>query len=405
MKINGSRMLERLDRLAQIGAAPAGGVTRLALTDDDTKARRLVIGWAQARGFVPHVDPVGNVFLRRVGTDANAPPVITGSHLDTQISGGNLDGIYGVLAGLEVVESLEDSNQRTRHPIDVVIWNNEEGVRFAPVTMGSSVYGGTLDLQQVLEHRDADGVSVRSALHDSGLLEELRPRRLGERFHASVELHIEQGPVLEQAGRRIGVVTAVQGVRQFEFVVSGEAAHAGTTPRAMRRDAFVTAVQLYQRLAEMADAGGPDLRFTVGRMQVYPGAPNTVPSRVSFTVDLRHPDAAELAARAAAIASIVDQEFQKSCAVRALIDSPPVTFDAKIVDLIHAQARDLQLDGMPMVSGATHDSARIAHLGPTAMIFVPSRDGISHNPREWTAPDQLVTGCELLGNTLEQLAG
>lgn len=400
MKTNGERLIQRLQDLAKIGTTKDGGVTRLALSSEDSEARALVIQWASARGFQCSRDAMGNLFVSRPGTEPDLPPIMTGSHLDTQRNGGNFDGIYGVIAGLEVLESLDDADLRTRHTIELAIWNNEEGVRFAPVTMGSGVWGGQLQVEKILAHMDSGGVSVEQALaEDSALVPVPETAEFGWPFHCYVEAHIEQGPVLEHADLPIGVVTGIQGTRQFRFRLSGEAAHAGTTPMNIRKDAFLAAVELHQQLREIADVNDPDIRFTVGTFSAWPGTPNTVPGEATFTVDFRSPDADKLRERGDRMLATANNAIE----VSQLIHSEPVAFDPTVRDCVARATASLGLDQMALLSGATHDARNVAHLGPTGMIFVPSRDGVSHNPREWTEPEQLVQGCDVLALSLLEL--
>lgn len=400
MRIDAERLAQRLGALSRIGATPQGGVTRLALSAEDCAARAMVLEWCTARGMVWRRDEIGNLFVRRAGT-SRALPLLTGSHLDTQRNGGNYDGIYGVLAGLEVLESLTDADVATRHPFELVVWNNEEGVRYAPVTMGSSVYGGQLALQDVLGYADAGGVTVADALAaDAAVLP--TPNGTGEPgFSAYVELHIEQGPVLEAREATIGVVTGVQGTRQFVAKVPGRAAHAGTTPASERDDAFLKALALHAQLQALSEPDDTDVRFTVGRFAASPGTPNTVPGAVEFTIDLRHPDADVLTARGDAMLRVVEEDARfAGCTLNQTIHSPPVAFDGAICKIIADAARKRDYCAMRLLSGATHDARNVAHLAPTGMIFVPSKDGVSHNPAEWTDPDQIAAGCQILADTL-----
>lgn len=399
--INRDRLLSRLEALSRIGRTQSGGVTRLALSPEDTAARRQVIDWASSRGFKARIDPIGNIFIGRVDENAAHASVLTGSHLDTQIDGGHFDGIYGVVAGLEVLESLDENGQMTRRPLELVIWNNEEGVRFAPVTMGSGVFCGRLSLEDIRGHTDASGISVGDAIATCRKgLGQLGDVPLGRKFSAYVEAHIEQGPVLESLGKQIGVVTGIQGVRQMSLTLQGEAAHAGTTPLKDRRDAFVEAVALYTRLRNLAQVEDPMVRFTVGRMVVLPGAPNTIPSEATFSVDFRHPDAAVLQERGDAF---VQAAHAAKARVRELIHNPPVAFDSAIIEAVRNATSRLGFTAENMMSGATHDAANVARMGPTGMVFVPSREGISHSPRESTDPDDLVRGANVLAATLATL--
>jgi len=400
--IDGDRMMGRLDALARIGRTPRGGVTRLALSSEDTAARRQVIDWAAGRGFVARMDPIGNIFIRRAAASQGLLPVLTGSHLDTQIDGGNFDGIYGVIAGLEVLESFEDRGHHTRSPLELVIWNNEEGVRFPPVTMGSSVFAGRFPLAEVLNYQDASGVTVAEALTASRSSLGVADAPLGELFSAYVEAHIEQGPVLESKHRQIGIVTGIQGVRQMVITLTGEAAHAGTTPMGIRQDALVDAIALYARLREIARTDDPMVRFTVGRMTVLPGAPNTIPAEASFTVDLRHPEPQVLQDRGD---EIVAAAIEAKATVREIINNPPVQFDSLVIKAIRRATDELEIVGEPIMSGATHDAANVARQGPAGMIFVPSRAGVSHSPRESTSAEDLIRGANVLASTLEALCG
>ncbi|MGE0045180.1 MAG: M20 family metallo-hydrolase [Hyphomonadaceae bacterium] len=405
MNINGARLNERLTALSRIGATPDGGVTRLALSLEDRQARALLLGWALARGFEVGRDVAGNLFIARRGTNSGLPPLMTGSHLDTQRNGGNFDGIYGVVAGLEVIESLEDANVRTNADFVVTIWNNEEGVRYGPVTMGSSIWSGKLRLDDLITEVDSDGVSLGAALEqDRAELFELAAWPLQSPFQFYVELHIEQGPVLDAADTPIGVVTGIQGVRQFLFKVQGEAAHAGTTPMAARKDAFSAALELCERLKEIAVVSDPAVRFTIGRFVVSPGAPNTIPAEVTFTVDFRSPDTKTLRERGAAMLAAAGEVWGPCLAeVKEFIHSEPVSFDAEVMAAIRSAAVASDLAFLELPSGATHDALHVARIGAAGMIFVPSRDGVSHNPREWTDPGHLTAGCQVLASAMRSL--
>lgn len=405
MRINADRLLARLARLSEIGSTPEGGVTRLALSADDIAARALVLSWAEKRGFAGSRDAAGNIFLTRPGDAPERLPVMTGSHLDTQRNGGNLDGIYGVVAGLEVLETFEDQGVCTQSPLRLAIWNNEEGVRFSPVTMGSAVWSGKLGLEALQHQADRDGTTLAQALAQDRLgFANLAEAPLGEDFAHYVELHIEQGPVLEGLGMPLGAVTGIQGVRQFTVEAIGRAAHAGTTPPAMRQDAFLAALALHRQLAALIRDAGENILLTVGRFELSPGTPNTVPSIAAFSIDLRCNDAALLEVAGNAILALSGHEVER-CAVHIaeLIHSSPVTFDPAIIASIEAAAATEGLAIARLPSGATHDAVNTARLGPTGMIFVPSRGGISHNPAEWTDPVQLAAGCQVLARTLLDL--
>lgn len=403
------RLWGRLMEMAGIGATAKGGVNRQALTAGDGKARRLLADWSVSRGFSIFQDDIGNLFIRRAGTDDTLAPVTTGSHLDTQPTGGRFDGAYGVMAGLEALEALADSGIATRHPVEVVAWTNEEGGRFPPSCMGSGVYTGRYTLDWARAIRDPDGVSVGEALPAvMSLTAEAAPRAFGSPLHAYIEAHIEQGPVLVTAKETIGVVTSVQSQNLFEVDVFGEEAHAGTTPRANRADAVLAAVEIVSALEREALDDADALRFTVGRFIAKPGAPNTVPSHVLFTIDLRHPENAMIERMSELIErlpSAVAERRGCRAAVKRLSDSPVTPFDETIIDLIDRKRQDLNLPGRRMPSGAGHDAMYMPPLAPTGMIFVPCVDGISHNEAEDALPADLTAGTRVLADCLAELAG
>jgi len=403
------RLWGRLMDLAKIGATAKGGVNRQALTPEDGAARRLLADWALARGFSIYQDAIGNLFVRRSGDDDGLPPVTTGSHLDTQPTGGRFDGAYGVMAGLEALEALEDSGIRTRHPVEVVAWTNEEGARFPPSCMGSGVYAGRYSLDWVCAIRDPAGVMVGDALSSiTAGTKEAAPRDFEAPIAAYIEAHIEQGPVLVTAGETIGVVTSVQSQNLFEIEIFGVEAHAGTTPRASRSDAVLAAVEVISTLEQLGLDGADALRFTVGRFIARPGAPNTVPSHVTFTIDLRHPDNAEIGRMSDLIERLPGEIAAKRrcrATVTRLSDSPVTPFSEAIVDLVDRTRKELGLAGRRMPSGAGHDAMYIQPLAPTGMIFVPCVDGISHNEAEDALPADLAAGTRVLADCLAELAG
>ncbi|MBP0595258.1 Zn-dependent hydrolase [Paraburkholderia sp. LEh10] len=400
--INGPRLSDRHREMARIGGTANGGVNRQALTPEDTQGRHRLLEWATARGYTAGIDPIGNLFIRRAGTRADLSPVMTGSHLDSQPTGGKYDGVYGVLAGLEVLETLDDHNVVTERPIELVVWMNEEGSRFGPVTMGSAVAAGAVPLERALAANDAKGVSVSEAL--ARQIAELPPmerRPLGATGHAYIEAHIEQGPVLEQEARGIGVVSAIQGLHLYQVEVRGFEAHAGTTPSRHRKDALVAANALIAKLrAEVADPADV-LRFTVGRFEVSPGSPHIVPGKVTFSIDLRHPDPEHLLCTGDRILELCSGEIEH-CMVSAnvVLRSTPVQFDARLVTAVRHAAEHRGLRYMSMVSGATHDAKYMADRTPSAMIFVPSEKGISHNELEHTDDEDLIAGAQILCDAL-----
>ena len=396
LRIDGARLWQSLMDLAQIGATPKGGVCRIALTDLDRQGRDLFVRWARGAGCSIRVDAIGNIFARRAGQDDNLPPVMTGSHIDTQPTGGKFDGNYGVLAGLEVVRTLNAASVRTRAPIEVAVWTNEEGSRFVPVMMGSGVFAGAFTLEHALSQRDAQGVSVGEALASIGYAGQLGPApAVGSYFEA----HIEQGPVLENHARVIGVVTAALGQRWYDVTVQGMEAHAGPTPMELRRDALLAASELVLEVNRIAVQRAPHARGTVGTMELFPNSRNVIPGRASLSVDLRAPDDAQLldmdAALRAACARIAT-ERSLQITVEQVVYFPPQPFTPQLVQAVRANADDLGYSSMDVVSGAGHDAVYLARVAPAAMIFVPCDDGISHNEIENAAAEHLEAGCNVL---------
>jgi N-carbamoyl-L-amino-acid hydrolase len=396
LRIDGARLWQSLMDLAQIGATPKGGVCRIALTDLDRQGRDLFVQWARGAGCSIRVDAIGNIFARRAGQDDSLPPVMTGSHIDTQPTGGKFDGNYGVLAGLEVVRTLNAAGVRTRAPIEVAVWTNEEGSRFVPVMMGSGVFAGAFTLEHALAQRDAQGVSVGEALASIGYAGQLGPApAVGSYFEA----HIEQGPVLENHARVIGVVTAALGQRWYDVTVQGMEAHAGPTPMELRRDALLAASELVLEVNRIAVQRAPHARGTVGTMELFPNSRNVIPGRASLSVDLRAPDDAQLldmdaALRAACARIATERSLQVT--VEQVVYFPPQPFTPQLVQAVRANADDLGYSSMDVVSGAGHDAVYLARVAPAAMIFVPCDDGISHNEIENAAAEHLEAGCNVL---------
>lgn len=405
--VSETRQWDRLMDLAKIGAIPGDGVNRQALTALDRQARRLVIGWAEAAGAQVSVDEAANLWFRLEGQDPDASPVITGSHMDSQPAGGRFDGIYGVVAGLEVLAALRDSGVTLPRPLEVVAWTNEEGSRFAPGCMGSMAWAGAKPLSAFAAVADAEGVTFGQALAETLAAEADLPHRpLGGAAHAYIEAHIEQGPKLEAEGLDIGIVTGIQGSRWFTVTVDGASAHAGTTPVSLRRDALQAAVRAVGALNALTQDPTDVLRFTVGSFVVEPGSSNSVAGRVRFTIDLRHPDAAVLRERGDAIVATVQAAVAPCAAVVSeSFSAEPLAFDPGIVAAIGQAAEGLGLSHTEMPSGAFHDAQLVARRVPSAMIFVPSRNGVSHNPAEYTSPVQLAAGTRCLAAALVTMAG
>jgi N-carbamoyl-L-amino-acid hydrolase len=403
-RLSSSHLLGNLDALAAVGAIEGGGCARLALTDEDKAGRDLVVGWMKALGLAVTVDAIGNVVGVREGREKGAP-VMTGSHIDTVRTGGRYDGNYGVLAGLEVVRALNEANVTTRRPIAVAFFTNEEGARFHPDMMGSLVYAGGMGLNEVYAAADKDGLTVGDELRRIGYLGAAKPGAL--KPHAFVELHIEQGPILDEEKVQIGVVESVQGISWTEYTVTGVSNHAGTTPMRLRRDAgfLASSVNLFAR--KLAWDMGGDQVATVGEMAFRPNLINVVPNRAVFTVDLRNTDEARLkAAEAKVAAHIAEVAASEKVGVEAkvLARFEPVIFDAGLVDRVEHHAKALGRTTRRMPSGAGHDAQMMQRLCPTAMIFVPSVAGLSHNVKEHTETADLVAGAEVLLNLMLELA-
>jgi N-carbamoyl-L-amino-acid hydrolase len=411
LRINGPRLWDSLMELAQIGATAKGGVCRLTLTDLDKQGRDLVCHWAKEAGLTITIDKIGNGFLRRAGRDNSLPPVVTGSHIDTQPTGGKFDGNYGVLAGIEVVRTLNDAGITTEAPIEVAWWTNEEGSRFVPVMMGSGVFAKAFTLEHAYAATDTDGKTVQGELARIGYIGEQEPgdHPIGSYF----ETHIEQGPVLEDHDITIGVVTGVLGIRWYDCVVTGMEAHAGPTPMALRKDALQVAAALMQEVVACAhrhpQADGQNHgRGTVGMVNVYPNSRNVIPGRVKFSIDLRNASDAlcELMdADIRAVAAKLSAESGLPIEITPVSAYPAQSFHADCVDAVGRAAAKLGYSHMPVVSGAGHDAVYMARLAPTGMIFIPCKDGISHNEIESALPEHISAGCNVLLHAMLERAG
>ena len=400
------RQWDRLMAMARIGAIAGDGVNRACLTDLDRQARRLLIGWGTDIGAAVSVDAAGNLWLRRDGTDAQAAAVVTGSHMDTQPNGGRFDGIYGVIAGLEALTALHDAGMTPRRPVELVAWTNEEGGRFAPGCMGSMAWSGFKRIEDFADVRDPDGIRFDDALTQHLAAEADVPRRpLGGKPHAYVEAHIEQGPRLEADSLDIGVVTGIQGSRWFTVTLTGETAHAGTTPLALRRDAVQDMVRAITELNALMHDPKDVLRFTVGRIVVEPNTSNSVADKASFTIDFRHPDKHVLLTRGDAIAGVVRAAVRNAdVAVKETFHALPIEFSPVVIDTVERAATDQGYRSLHLPSGAFHDAQFVAPVCPTGMIFVPCRKGISHNPAEYSEPGQLAAGTRVLTQAIVELA-
>src|SRR5690606_35811544 len=408
--VNGERLWQSLMELAKIGATPKGGNCRLALTELDGKGRDLVVGWMKEAGLEITVDQIGNIFGRRPGRQPSLAPVATGSHIDTQPTGGKFDGCFGVMAGLEVMRTLNEKGLKTEAPLELVIWTNEEGTRFVPVMMGSGAFCKVFPLETALSAVDVDGKAVRDELMNIGYAGKapVPSHQIGKYFEA----HIEQGPILEAEDKVIGVVSGSLGLRWYDVTVTGMEAHAGPTPMPLRRDALFAATHIMQEVIRIAQDYAPEGRGTGGGVNVFPASRNAIPGQVSFTVDLRHENADMLAD--------MDQRFRKACLslaageptgysvdvdVRDVQHFPPTPFAPELIATVRQQAAERGYSHQSIVTGAGHDAVYVATASPTAMIFVPCKDGISHNEIEDAKPEHLEAGANVLLGAMLTHAG
>ena len=396
-RIDGGRLWESLMAMAKIGPGVAGGSRRLALTDEDLAGRNLFIGWAEEAGCTVSFDQMGNIFVRRAGRNMSLAPVMTGSHLDTQPTGGRFDGVYGVLAGLEVIRTLNDMDIETEAPIEVVVWTNEEGSRFPPPMIGSGVFAGVFDLENGLNRHDPEGKTIGQELQRIGHAGDVPCG--GRPVGAYFEAHIEQGPILEAESKTIGIVTGAQGQRWYEVTVIGQEAHAGPTPMNRRRDALVGAARMVDLVNRIGHQNAPYACATVGVLEVSPNSRNTIPGRVFFSIDFRHPEEATLTRMDEDLRSgclALARELKLAVEVKEFWHSPPTPFDRECVAAVREATLAAGYSHRDIISGAGHDAVYIARVAPTAMIFVPCEDGISHNEVENAKPEDLAAGCNIL---------
>ncbi|WP_298727241.1 Zn-dependent hydrolase [uncultured Ferrovibrio sp.] len=396
IQVNQDRLWESLMEMAKIGATPKGGCARLALTDLDKQGRDLFVRWCKEAGCTITVDRMGNIFARRPGRNNDLPPVVTGSHLDTQPTGGKFDGVYGVLAGLEVIRTLNDYKFETEAPIEVSVWTNEEGSRFAPAMVASGVFAGVFTEEYGHSRADLDGKTMGEELKRIGYFGDAPVG--GRKFKAFFEAHIEQGPILEAEKRTIGIVQGIQGMRWFEVTLTGTESHAGTTPMNRRKDAMLGCARIVDRINKIALDHKPGVS-TVGLVKVSPNSRNTIPGSVFFSVDLRHPQdevllemKAELEATVAEVCDDLDLQYE----CKEIWNSPAVHYDKGCIEAVRKAADEAGYPHMDIVSGAGHDAGYINRVAPTGMIFVPCADGISHNEIESATPADLAAGCNVL---------
>ena len=403
LKINSDRLWDSLMEMAKIGGTKKGGCCRLALTDLDKQGRELYIKWAEEAGCTVKVDAVGNIMCTRPGEDMSLPPVGTGSHLDTQPTGGKFDGVYGVLSGLEVVRSMNDQGIQTKYPVEISVWTNEEGSRFAPAMMGSGVVSGRFTLAEILDSKDVDGIRLGDELERIGFAGDTPVT--GRAFHAFFEAHIEQGPYLEAEKKQVGVVTGGQGQRWYNAKLTGRESHAGTTPMHLRSDALIASSKLVLKVQEIAEAHPPGCG-TVGFMQVMPNSRNTIPGEISMSIDLRHPIDEELTkmdvALKAAIAEI--ETTGPTIELDPFWYYEPIHFNTTCIEAVRKATVDLGYSHMDIIAGAGHDACYVSDFAPTSMIFTPCLNGISHNEIESTTQEECEGGCSVLLNAMLTMA-
>ncbi|TNE38945.1 MAG: Zn-dependent hydrolase [Alphaproteobacteria bacterium] len=406
LAIDGNRLWQTLMDMAKIGATEKGGCCRLALTDLDREGRDLFRTWSEEAGCTIRIDKMGNIFARRAGRNNDLPPVLTGSHLDTQPTGGRFDGVFGVLAGLEVIRTLNDLNVETEHPVEVAVWTNEEGSRFAPAMVSSGVFAGVFDLEYGLSRADADGKTMGEELERIGYA---GPEEVGKTpVHAYFEAHIEQGPILEAEEKTIGVVTDAQGQRWYELVLTGVESHAGPTPMNRRKDALLGTARVIQLVNEIGLNHAPVACATVGMVNVYPNSRNVIPGKVFSTIDFRHPDdnvLAQMDKEMRAGVKKIAEEIGLEMELEQIFYYAPVKFEASCVSAVRQGVEACGYSARDMVSGAGHDACYLAEVAPASMIFIPCIDGISHNEVEDVEPEWVHAGANVLLHAILDKAG
>ncbi len=405
LRVDGQRLWDSIMAMGEIGPGQHGGSSRLALTDADREGRDLFVRWCEEIGCSIRVDDMGNIFARRAGRNNDLPPIVAGSHLDTQPHGGKFDGIYGVLAALEAVRTLHDNDVTTEAPLEVVVWTNEEGSRFAPAMIASGVYAGLFAKDYAWAITDSDGKSLGEELERIAYKGDMP---CGEnRIGALLEAHIEQGPILEADNHQIGVVVGGQGQHWYDVTLRGQDSHAGSTPMPGRCDALVAAAEVISMVQALALEHAPQAVGTVGEMEVRPNSRNTIPGEVFFTIDIRNPDEAVLAQMAAQINAMVPDIADKhgvECELVEIWDKPPVKFDPDCIAAVSKATEALGYAHQQMVSGAGHDACQVCLVAPTSMIFVPCAGGLSHNEQESAEPEDLEAGCNVLLHAMLALA-
>lgn len=397
--------------MARAGALPNGGVKRLAASDQDKMGRDLFVKWCIDLGLEVHIDQMGSIFAEMKGSRPDLPAILAGSHLDTQPTGGKYDGSLGVIAALEVAQVVKENNLKHDRSMVIVSWTNEEGARFSPAMVASGVFSGAFTLDYALSRTDTAGLTLGDELQRIGYKgtlpatyhgrgKDTQPSRSTSTtsdklasFDAFIELHIEQGPILESVGATVGVVTGVQGIRWYDIEIAGMEAHAGPTPMNLRNDPVRKLASLILEIYEMAQETGSDARATIGELHASPGSRNTVPGKVRFTVDLRHPDAGKLQEMGEILTRLC-KPFGAVC--NEIWYSPPVQFDQSLIDILVDSCKKRELPYLQLVSGAGHDAVYVSKVIPTAMIFIPCKNGISHNEAEYAAPEDITDGANVL---------
>jgi N-carbamoyl-L-amino-acid hydrolase len=403
--VSENRLMARLAALARFGGRPDGGVNRQALSPEEAGARATIVDWGRQIGLIAYTDAAANLFLRLEGRAPDAAPVLAGSHIDSQPTGGRFDGAFGVIAALEAIEAIVANGLRPYRPVEMVAWTNEEGSRFAPGMNGSTAFCRPAELENILSICDADGVTVREAAAAIHAAEPgVAQRPLGRRPHCFIEAHIEQGPLLEEAGIPIGVVTGIQGTRRYRVRVVGEAAHAGTASMETRRDALLSAMR-FIRQAEAAALIHPDIKFTVGLFEIEPNAPSVVPAEARFSIDIRHPDNRVVDALDETLRLLAADRGRCAVELSQIAHAPSISFSQLIQKEITAAAETAAIAFMPIFSAAGHDARQLSYVTPTGMIFIPCRDGLSHNPAEWADPAHILAGTRVLTDTIWKLTG
>ncbi len=408
IRVNGARLWDSIMAMAEIGATANGGSHRLTLSDEDKSARDRFAGWCAEAGLALTVDQMGDMFALRAGADANRAPIGIGSHLDTQPYGGKFDGVFGVLAGLEVIRTLNDHRINTIAPLEVVNWTNEEGARFAPAMLASGVYGGAFELDWAHSRRAVDsGATVLDELKRIGYHGDAPVHE--HEFSAFFECHIEQGPILDAGGVSVGVVDTAQGFRWYDVSLEGFAQHTGSTPMVGRRNALLGMARVVQAVDDIAQEHAPLARGTVGsQVEVGPGSRNVIPGKVNFTVDLRHPSAETLSAMDAALRQACAEaaaDIRLEHSLEQISYTAPVAFDGRCVAAVKSACERLGVSHETITSGAGHDACYVARRVPTAMLFAPCKDGISHHESESAEPEDLEAVCNALLHAVLDIAG